>query len=323
MGTQFGLTLRILFLIFIAFGYLLSGIMHHIHNFSCEDIIEQYSKYTGGKGFNRSQLVRLDEMFYQKEPCLTTFVRKFEIHHPAHRALNLKSAKREFFSQFGQDKFVDKLLESKRNGFFVECGAGDGEYLSNTLFLERRRGWSGLLIEADPVSFRKLRSKNRKSYLVNACLSTSDKAQRVQYQLAGLNGGIAQAFDPQFVDYLKGNGRWTDPLSLQCYPLHVLLQAVNQTHVDYFSLDIEGGEVDVLRSLRWDLITINVLTVEFRVLKAAASKATEVDNQATRNKFQQVQDVILSTGLYEVVGTLPTEDPASLALDIVFKRKSK
>jgi hypothetical protein len=35
-------------------------------------------------------------------------------------------------------------------GFFVECGALDGELRSNTLTLERDHGWRGVLIEADP-----------------------------------------------------------------------------------------------------------------------------------------------------------------------------
>jgi hypothetical protein len=40
-------------------------------------------------------------------------------------------------------------------GFFVECGALDGETRSNTLTLERRHGWRGVLIEADPENLIK------------------------------------------------------------------------------------------------------------------------------------------------------------------------
>jgi hypothetical protein len=35
----------------------------------------------------------------------------------------------------------------------VECGAGDGETLSNTLFMERKLKWQGVLIEADRKFF--------------------------------------------------------------------------------------------------------------------------------------------------------------------------
>ena len=41
------------------------------------------------------------------------------------------------WSQYGQDQLIDKLLNQKRNGFFVEIGGFDGETFSNSLFLEK------------------------------------------------------------------------------------------------------------------------------------------------------------------------------------------
>ena len=57
------------------------------------------------------------------------------------------------------------------NGFFIECGALDGERASNTMWLENKRGWNGLLIEMDPSYYMQIRGKNRKSLSMNACLS--------------------------------------------------------------------------------------------------------------------------------------------------------
>lgn len=45
---------------------------------------------------------------------------------------------------------------------FVEVGAADGEFMSQTLMLERNLGWSGLLIEPDPRAFTIL--QQRRSY---------------------------------------------------------------------------------------------------------------------------------------------------------------
>ena len=61
----------------------------------------------------------------------------------------------------------------QRNGFYVECGGMDGEFLSNSLFFERERGWKGLLIEADPLNYANLEAKHRKAYTSNTCLATS------------------------------------------------------------------------------------------------------------------------------------------------------
>jgi len=54
----------------------------------------------------------------------------------------------------------------------VECGALDGETRSNTLSLEKKYNWQGILIEADPKNFKLLVQKNRKAWSMNVCLAT-------------------------------------------------------------------------------------------------------------------------------------------------------
>lgn len=55
----------------------------------------------------------------------------------------------KYFSQDRQDQYVDQYFGKTNNGIFLEVGAADGVTLSNTLFLERERNWTGLLIEPD------------------------------------------------------------------------------------------------------------------------------------------------------------------------------
>ena len=50
------------------------------------------------------------------------------------------------------------------NGLFIECGALDGENLSNTLYMERFYNWTGILIEADQDSFKNLLSRKRNTW---------------------------------------------------------------------------------------------------------------------------------------------------------------
>merc|ERR1712046_358502 len=54
------------------------------------------------------------------------------------------------YAQFGQDVYAMSpcLFAGRRNGFFVEVGAGDGEEGSTTCLMERKFGWSGICIEA-------------------------------------------------------------------------------------------------------------------------------------------------------------------------------
>lgn len=43
-----------------------------------------------------------------------------------------------------------------------------------------------------------------------------------------------------------------------CYPLFTLLKAINVDTIDYFSLDIEGAELPVLKTIPWDRVLIKV-----------------------------------------------------------------
>ena len=71
------------------------------------------------------------------------------------------------------------LILLQEGGFYVECGALDGETSSTSFFFERARKWNGLLIEADPSNYALLKSKHRKAFSVNACLSTTPNPSKV------------------------------------------------------------------------------------------------------------------------------------------------
>jgi len=48
-----------------------------------------------------------------------------------------------------------------------------------------------------------------------------------------------------------------------CFPLDTILTALNRSRVDYLSLDIEGLELAVLKTIDWSRVDIRVLSVEF------------------------------------------------------------
>ena len=49
---------------------------------------------------------------------------------------------------------------------------------------------------------------------------------------------------------------------IQCFPLYSILAALDNPTVDLLVLDMEGVELDVLRTLPWDMIDIQIINVE-------------------------------------------------------------
>ena len=51
-------------------------------------------------------------------------------------------------------------------------------------------------------------------------------------------------------------------VQMQCLPLYSLLLALGNPTVDFLSLDIEGAEFQVLKTIPWDKVDIRALSVE-------------------------------------------------------------
>ena len=60
-------------------------------------------------------------------------------------------------------------------------GAWDGEAESNTLLLELKRNWRGLLIEPNKQNFVNMMKKHRKAHMVEVCLSMNHKYELVEF----------------------------------------------------------------------------------------------------------------------------------------------
>ena len=48
-----------------------------------------------------------------------------------------------------------------------------------------------------------------------------------------------------------------------CFPVESLLAALNQTVVDFLSLDVEGVELDILKTIPFDRLNFRVMAVEY------------------------------------------------------------
>ena len=64
-------------------------------------------------------------------------------------------------------------------------------------------------------------------------------------------------------NWIKNLGIPLDPVEIKCFPFYSLMLALNRTTVDFFSLDVEGDELKVLKTIPFDKINIKMLTIEY------------------------------------------------------------
>ena len=175
-----------------------------------------------------------------------------------------------FYSQFGQDRFMaDVIFPGKKDGVFLDIGAYDGVSFSNTYFLEKNRNWTGLCIEPQPDTFERLRAQ-RSCICVNGCAGTSNGSVAF-FQIQGddeygMWSGIEASFTPEhrerIAELLQHASDRVQKCDLPCFDLNEMLQKHELFHIDYVSLDIEGGEFELLSHLDFNRFDIGALTIE-------------------------------------------------------------
>ncbi|KAH3785275.1 uncharacterized protein LOC127842568 [Dreissena polymorpha] len=194
-------------------------------------------------------------------------IRKVLIHGNGSYNLHPDLRNKNSFSQYGQDKYLSSHFGSKRNGFFVEIGAYDGQFLSNTLLLEMKNNWTGLLIEANPHMFSLISSVNRNCYAINCCLGYTNSS--LTFTLAGMISSADAVITARHRNRInsesnnfKNDKTYNKTVTVQCYSLFEVLNVIGTKKVDYFSLDVEGAELYILESIDWNQIDIDVFTIE-------------------------------------------------------------
>ncbi|ELU01268.1 hypothetical protein CAPTEDRAFT_202512 [Capitella teleta] len=253
------------------------------------------------------------EFIPTNDPVLIEYIRK-QMVGPSKEPLTLLQSQELDQSQEGQSKRVDEILHHKTGGFYVECGAATGERNSNSLFFDGVRNWTGLLIEADPKSYDAMLMRNRHAYSINSCLSPDNQTKAMSFEVAGERGGLEseQRAGP--------GGKGAANSAIQCFPIDAVLRALDVKHIDYFSLDVEGLEVAILKTFPWGTVTVDVWTVEFRTFKDS-----KMHPGLTRERYDAIKEVFDATGLYENNGTLPAAVPGGIpsmgGLDVVYIRK--
>jgi len=164
-------------------------------------------------------------------------------------------------SQIGQDFWIyGEAFNRKRNGFFIDIGAYDGIYLSNTYILESRYKWNGICLEANPSAYRLL-LKNRSSRCLCLNLCVDQKDGEVEFIDNGIVSGIFDVLrsntNPNFIN------RHESTFQMEAKTLLNVLKVNNAPQViEYLSIDVEGAEERILKQFDFNEYIFKSITIE-------------------------------------------------------------
>jgi FkbM family methyltransferase len=185
-------------------------------------------------------------------------------------------------SQLMQDLFALSVLGEKRNGYFVEFGAGDGVTLSNSYMLETTFGWTGIVAEPS-VRFAPKIHAHRRCVIDTRCVwsCSGEKLTFAEVRYFGELSTLTQFAKGDAHDRSSAIEYTVETVSLN----DLLNQHGAPSEIDYFSIDTEGSELEILKAFDFNRWRFNVITVEHSYVPAKRNAIYEL---LTANGYTRV-----------------------------------
>jgi FkbM family methyltransferase len=165
------------------------------------------------------------------------------------------------YSQEGEDLILERIFGKKAKGFFIDVGAHHPVKYSNT-YIFYLKGWRGINIDAMPGSmevFNELRPDD-----INIECPISDDEEELTYYI--FNEPALNTFSEEEAKKKDGieNFKVTRTEKLRTKKLaNVVAEYLpNGQGVDFISIDVEGLDLRVLKSIDWNVIKPKIILVE-------------------------------------------------------------
>ena len=174
-----------------------------------------------------------------------------------------------FHSQDNQDKYLEtNIFKGYKNGFYVDVGAHDGISINNTLYFEKNNNWRGINIEPIKKVFDKLVINRPNSINLNCAVCNNDGETDFLCNTGytEMISGIKDNFDIRHLERLQGEniqyGSITEVIKVETKKLETILHENDISHINYLSIDVEGAEFEVIKSINFDKVFIDVIGFE-------------------------------------------------------------
>jgi len=178
-------------------------------------------------------------------------------------------------SQIFQDIFVLYLTELKKNGFFLEIGAGDGLNISNTYVLEKDFNWKGIVCDPLPTWHKSL-EKNRNCTIDKRCVYETSKLEMV-FEYCEKYPEVSGLRDELEIDNNYELRKDSKSIKVKTISINDLLEEHKAPRdIDYISIDTEGSEYSILKKLDFNKYNVSIFTIEHNFIETKRNKVKEL-----------------------------------------------
>lgn len=196
------------------------------------------------------------------------------------------------YSQEGEDRLLRRLLENRPTGFYVDVGAHHPTRFSNTALLYGD-GWRGINIDPNPGSRREF--ARRRPDDINLELAVGDTGAVTYFVFDEPALSTVSAERATFLEATTPY-RIVDSIQVQVHPLAEILDRYLPAgqRVDLLTVDVEGVDLQVLRSNDWTRFRPDYVVAEDLNLRLRELTQSPIVNFLDEQGFEPIAKTVNS-----------------------------
>ena len=171
------------------------------------------------------------------------------------------------YSMYGEDLIVKKFFKDKQKGYYVDIGCYHPIEGNNT-YLLYKKGWNGINIDINQLSIDLFKKARADDLNINIAISNKFKKVKLYYRKK-IN--MLNTIDKKFakVNFKKGFNTKT----IYSNSLDSILEKSKYRNkkIDFLNIDIEGNEINALKSFNFKKYKPKLVCIEIHNLKTTGN----------------------------------------------------
>ncbi len=193
------------------------------------------------------------------------FTRKFPVLKKLYLFYNIYFRNFKFLnngSQFQEDKFILNKFPKSHKGIYLDIGSFHPTRHNNT-YLLYKSGWQGINIDLNSLSIDLFNFFRPRDININAAISDQDSETKL-YFIGDLN--TQNTLDENQLNFLRNHHNIKEheikEKKIKTVKINSILNKYNYKNIDFLNIDVEGYELNILKTIEFDKINIKFLCVE-------------------------------------------------------------
>ena len=163
------------------------------------------------------------------------------------------------YAQSGEDLILNQIFKGVKKGFYIDIGANNPFVNSNTYFFYKK-GWKGINIDALPKSMNSFNLFRKRD--INLEIAISNNESVLKYYM--YSSSFYNTFCKETAEMLKNKNytKLVETREIKSQKLSDVLDKLRIDTIDFMTIDVEGLDLNVLKSNNWKKYNPNVIITE-------------------------------------------------------------